>query len=68
MLDTYEFVKYQLDGTYNDNSKKYAFRRDFGNPNDIDIYKTKTTHDWQDELMGDPALTQMYNVTVNGGN
>lgn len=68
MLDTYEFVKYQLDGTYNDNSKKYAFRRDFGNPNDLDIYKTKTTHDWQDELMGDPALTQMYNVTVNGGN
>lgn len=68
MLDTYEFVKYQLDGTYSDNNKKYAFRRDFGNPNDIDIYKTKTTHDWQDELMGDPALTQMYNVTVNGGN
>lgn len=68
MLDTYEFVKYQLDGTYSSNSKKYAFRRDFGNPNDLDIYKTKTTHDWQDELMGDPALTQMYNVTVNGGN
>jgi TonB-dependent starch-binding outer membrane protein SusC len=68
MLDTYEFVKYQLDGTYDSNSKKYAFRRDFGNPNDLDIYKTKTTHDWQDELMGDPALTQMYNVTVNGGN
>ena len=68
MLDTYEFVKYQLDGTYDSNSKKHAFRRDFGNPNDLDIYKTKTTHDWQDELMGDPALTQMYNVTVNGGN
>lgn len=68
MLDTYEFVKYQLDGSYDSNSKKYAFRRDFGNPNDLDIYKTKTTHDWQDELMGDPALTQMYNVTVNGGN
>ena len=56
MLDTYEFVKYQLDGTYDKNDKKHAFRRDFGNPNDIDIYKTKTTHDWQDELMGDPAL------------
>ena len=68
MLDTYEFVKYQLDGTYDKNDKKHAFRRDFGNPNDLDIYKTKTTHDWQDELMGDPALTQMYNVTVNGGN
>ena len=68
MLDTYEFVKYQLDYCIGDNSKTYAFRRDFGNPNDLDIYKTKTTHDWQDELMGDPALTQMYNVSVNGGN
>ena len=68
MLNTYEFVKYQLDYCIADNGKTYAFRRDFGNPNDLDIYKTKTTHDWQDELMGDPALTQMYNVSINGGN
>lgn len=68
MLNTYEFVKYQLDQCIGNNGKTYAFRRDFGNPNDLDIYKTKTTHDWQDELMGDPALTQMYNVSVNGGN
>ena len=68
MLDTYEFVKYQLDGCIANNNKTYNFRRDFGNPNDLDIYKTKTTHDWQDELMGSAALTQMYNATVQGGN
>lgn len=68
MLDTYEFVKYQLDGAVANNSKIYQFRRDYGNPNDLDIYQSKTTHDWQDELMGEPALTQMYNATVNGGN
>lgn len=68
MLDTYEFVKYQLDGARANNSKTYAFRRDFGNPNDLDIYQTATTHDWQDELMGDGTLTQMYNVSLNGGN
>ncbi len=68
MLSTYEFVKYQLDACIANNSKTYQFRRDYGNPNDLDIYRTKTTHDWQDELMGDGALTQMYNVSVNGGN
>lgn len=68
MLNTYEFVKYQLDACIANNSKTYQFRRDYGNPNDLDIYRTKPTHDWQDELMGDGALTQMYNVSVNGGN
>ncbi|MEE1317597.1 MAG: TonB-dependent receptor [Prevotella sp.] len=68
MLNTYEFVKYQLDDCIANNSRTYQFRRDFGNPNDLDIYKSKQTHDWQDELMGDGALTQMYNATVNGGN
>ena len=68
MLNTYEFVKYQLDDCIADNSRTYQFRRDFGNPNDLDIYKTKPTHDWQDELMGDGALSQMYNVSVSGGN
>lgn len=67
MLNTYEFVKYQLDACIANNTRTYQFRRDFGNPNDLDIYKTKPTHDWQDELMGDGALTQMYNVSVNGG-
>ncbi len=68
MLNTYDFVKYQLDACIANNSKTYQFRRDYGNPNDLDIYRTKPTHDWQDELMGDGALTQMYNVSVNGGN
>lgn len=68
MLSTYDFVKYQLDGCIGNNGKTYQFRRDYGNPNDLDIYQTKQTHDWQDELMGDGALTQMYNVSVNGGN
>lgn len=68
MLNTYDFVKYQLDACIANNGKTYQFRRDYGNPNDLDIYQTKPTHDWQDELMGDGAMTQMYNVSVNGGN
>lgn len=68
MLNSYEFVKYQLDDCIANNTKTYNFRRDYGNPNDVDIYKTATTHDWQDELMGSMALTQSYNVTMQGGN
>ncbi len=68
MLNTYEFVRYQLDYTVANNSRIYQFRNDFGNPNDIDIYQNAVTHDWQDELLGGTALTQMYNVTVSGGN
>ncbi|MCD8203293.1 MAG: TonB-dependent receptor [Prevotella sp.] len=68
LLDTYEFVRYQQDYTVASNSKIYQFRNDYGNPNDLDLYKNATTHDWQDEIMGGTALTQMYNVTVKGGN
>ena len=68
LLNTYEFVLYQLDYTYSSNSRVYQFRNDFGNPNDLDIYKTAVTHDWQDEVMGGTALTQNYNISVKGGN
>ena len=68
LLDTYEFVLYQLDYTIGSNSRIYQFRADFGNHNDLDIYKTAVTHDWQDEVMGGSALTQNYNVSVKGGN
>jgi TonB-linked SusC/RagA family outer membrane protein len=68
LLDTYEFVRYQQDYTVASNSKIYQFRQDFGNPNDLDIYRNAVTHDWQDEVMGGTPLSQMYNVNVKGGN
>lgn len=68
LLDTYEFVRYQQDYTVASNSKIYQFRNDYGNPNDMDLYKNAVTHDWQDEIMGGTPLSQMYNVTVKGGN
>ena len=67
MLNSYEFVKYQRDWAYNNKTNTNAFRTNFGNPSDMDIYKNAVTHDWQDELMGGTPITQMYNVTVNGG-
>lgn len=67
VLDTYEFARYQLDYTVGNNTKRYQFREDWGNPADLDIYKSGVTHDWQDEIMGGTPISQMYNVTVNGG-
>ena len=52
LLDTYEFVRYQLDNVINNNSDLYKWRGNFGNPRDIDLYKNRGTNDWQDEIMG----------------
>ena len=68
MLDAYEFVRYQQDKSIGNNTRMANFRYNYGNPQDLDIYKSATSHDWQDELMGGTAWTQMYNVAVNGGN
>ncbi len=67
LLNSYEFVRYMQDYTIGSNSRIYQFRHDYGNPNDMDLYKNAVSHDWQDEIMGGMALTQNYNVTVQGG-
>ncbi|MBR1879845.1 MAG: TonB-dependent receptor [Prevotella sp.] len=73
MLDSYEFALYQHDyvvaASYGrNNGRDQTFRYNWGNPSDLDIYRSATTHDWQDELMGGTPITQMYNATVSGGN
>ncbi len=67
MLDSYEYVLYQRDIAHGSNSRIYQFRHDFGNEQDLDIYQTLGTHDWQDEIMRTP-LSMQYNVSLTGGN
>ncbi|MDR3118163.1 MAG: TonB-dependent receptor [Mediterranea sp.] len=67
LLDSYEFVRYQLDNVINNNSNLYKWRGNFGNPMDIELYKNRPTNDWQDEIMGGRPMSYMYNVTLNGG-
>lgn len=70
LMDAYDFVDYQYDyasaGGNRSKEAKY-FRANFGHPQDLDIYKRATTHDWQDEVMGDTPLSYSTNVTVGGG-
>lgn len=70
MMNTYEFVRYQLDNALikNSNSDRYQWRQDFGNPWDLDLYQNMPTYDWQDEVMGGTPVSYNYNVTINGGN
>ena len=70
MMNTYEFVRYQLVNALikNSNSDRYQWRQDFGNPWDLDLYQNMPTYDWQDEVMGGTPVSYNYNVTINGGN
>jgi TonB-linked SusC/RagA family outer membrane protein len=70
LMDAYDFVNYQYawascNGNRSSNAK--YFRNNFGNPMDLDIYKRATTHDWQDEVMGETPLNYSTNVNVGGG-
>lgn len=70
LMNAAEFARYQYEwsacnGSRSSNAK--FFRANFGNPNDLDMYNTLTTHDWQDEVMGENPLNYSTNLTVGGG-
>ena len=71
LMDTGQFVDLMYDraaanGTRSSWAK--AFRGDFGNPRDNDLYYQLTTNDWQDEVLGNHPWSYQANVTVGGGN
>lgn len=70
LMNAYDFVDYQYDWASaggNRSSDAKFFRANFGNPQDLDIYRRATTHDWQDEVIGETPLNYSTNVTVGGG-
>ncbi len=70
LMDAYDFVNYQYGWAAskgNRSDKAKYFRANFGNPMDLDIYQRATTHDWQDEVIGETPLNYSTNVTVGGG-
>ena len=62
LMDPYEFVKYQLEQNYQDNSKIYL-----ANGNTVDTYKNIPSIDWQ-KLMFRTAPMQNHSLSVSGGN
>jgi TonB-linked SusC/RagA family outer membrane protein len=71
LMNTEEFVRYQWDraaaGSTRSNAARY-FRGNFGNRDDMDLYKYASSHDWQEEVMGETPINYSANVTIGGGN
>lgn len=72
LMNATEFMDYTWDRAaagvgYNDARRK-NYRNYFGHESDIDLYSRATSHDWQDEVMGETPLNYQANVTVGGGN
>ncbi len=61
VLANYEYARLQGDAAVRN------FERYFGSYDDIDLYRSKEGTDWQEELFGDPKLSQHHNVAVSGG-
>lgn len=72
LMNVGDFVEYQWDRaqgnvSYSNGSTRY-FRENYGNPADIDIYRTLPNTSWQDEVMNETPLSYSANVTIGGGN
>ncbi len=72
LMDIPSFVEYSWDRaqggvSYSSASARY-YRDNFGNPADMDIYKTIDPVSWQDEVMNETPLNYSANVSIGGGN
>lgn len=70
LMNAAQFARYQYEWSASNGSRSSNakfFRANFGNPQDLDMYNTLPTHDWQDEVMGDTPLSYSTNVTIGGG-
>ncbi len=68
VLDPYEFAMMQYEyAILRSDADLRNFERYYGKYDDLELYKYKRPTDWQDELFGDPQLSQSHNLTISGG-
>ncbi|MBN2774220.1 MAG: TonB-dependent receptor [Prolixibacteraceae bacterium] len=68
VLDPYEFVMMQYEyAALRSESDLRNFERYYGKYDDLELYKDKPYTDWQDELFGEPTISQLHNISVSGG-
>ena len=60
VLSPYDYAKYQYE-------TQYGKEQEYGDWRDMDIWKSVTGRNWQDELFGRTGLQQIYNISVSGG-
>jgi TonB-dependent starch-binding outer membrane protein SusC len=68
VLSPYEYVmaNYEYNKLLSDANVK-SFEKFFGKYDDLELYKNKKATDWQDELFGDPRVSQYHNLSLSGG-
>ncbi|MDN3670632.1 TonB-dependent receptor [Echinicola jeungdonensis] len=68
VLDPYEYVLANYEyAKLRSEADVRRFERFFGVYDDLELYKQKPGTDWQEELFGDPKLSQYHNITLSGG-
>lgn len=69
VLDPYDFVMAHYEyAKLRSDADVRNFERYFGKYDDLELYKYKKPTDWQDELFGDPKISQSHNLSISGGN
>src|SRR6187402_1601522 len=68
VMSPYEFVLAQYEyARIRSQSEVDNFSKYFGVYEDLELYKAQKGTDWQEELFGDPALSQQHNLSITGG-
>jgi len=67
VLDPYEYTLWQYELAGESGNTARNFQRYYGVFDDLELYKSQSGTDWQDELFGRDAMTQYHNVSVTGG-
>jgi TonB-dependent starch-binding outer membrane protein SusC len=68
VLSPYEFALAQYEyASLRSASDVTNFERYFGVYDDLELYKSQRGTDWQEELFGNPALSQQHNLSLTGG-
>ncbi|MBV6426666.1 MAG: TonB-dependent receptor SusC [Haliscomenobacter sp.] len=69
VLSPYEFVlaNYEM-ARLRSTADLANFEKFFGKYDDLELYQQRAGTDWQEELFGDPQLSQYHNVSLSGGN
>ncbi|WP_116127026.1 SusC/RagA family TonB-linked outer membrane protein [Lewinella sp. IMCC34183] len=68
VLDPYEFALANYEyAAIRSEADVRNFERFFGKYDDLELYQQRPGTDWQDELFGDPRLSQYHNLSLSGG-
>ena len=68
VLSPYEYVLAQYEyARLRSQSDLDNFTKYFGVYEDLELYKYQRGTDWQDELFGQPAMSQQHNISITGG-